>query len=467
LKKTYHLSWFVIADFIGSFVAWLCFFSSRKIILGEQPENILTLKILLNAGVVAFFWIILYFLLGLYKDLYRKSRVKDAFALLGTNLLGAVIIFFLLLLDDTGVTNYTEYYKTFGIFYLLQTFFSVFSRVVVISGIKRLIRKKSLFFNTIIVGSDKNAVEIYEEFRDNHEYLGLRILGYVKVFDNSKDLLQGNLRCFGDYTNLQKLIRRCYVEQVIIAIEAGEYTKIQGILNDLQSTRVRIGIIPDVYQLLLGSVKINQLLGVPLIEINQDLIPYWQRVVKRGIDIVFSLLVLILGFPFFIFIAILTKMSSPGPVFYMQERIGKDARPFRIVKFRSMRLNAEHNGPALASKIDTRITGWGRYMRRFRLDELPQFWNVLKGDMSLVGPRPERQYFIDQILEKAPEYRHLHKVRPGLTSLGQVKFGYAENVDEMVKRLRYDILYIENLSLAMDFRILMYTVLIILQGRGK
>ena len=163
----------------------------------------------------------------------------------------------------------------------------------------------------------------------------------------------------------------------------------------------------------------------------------------------------------------MVKLSSSGPVFYRQVRIGKNGHPFNIIKFRSMFVDAEKQGPALSSDHDPRITKWGRFMRKVRLDELPQFWNVLKGDMSIVGPRPERQFFIDQIMKIAPHYRHLHRVRPGLTSLGQVKYGYAETVAQMVERLKFDILYIENMSLAMDFRVLLYTLKIIMEGRGK
>jgi lipopolysaccharide/colanic/teichoic acid biosynthesis glycosyltransferase len=166
-------------------------------------------------------------------------------------------------------------------------------------------------------------------------------------------------------------------------------------------------------------------------------------------------------------IAVMVKLSSPGPIFYKQERIGINGKPFFIYKFRSMFIDAEKTGPKLSSDFDPRITSWGRFMRKVRLDELPQFWNVIIGDMSLVGPRPDRQFFIDQIVKIAPHYKHLHRVRPGITSLGQVKYGYASNVDEMVRRLKFDILYIENMSLAMDFRVMLYTIKIIMEGRGK
>jgi len=209
------------------------------------------------------------------------------------------------------------------------------------------------------------------------------------------------------------------------------------------------------------------LFGTPLIEIKQDLLPVWQVVAKRVVDVGGAALFLLLGCWIYAFTAVMVKLSSPGPVFYRQERIGKNGHPFGIIKFRSMFVDAEKSGPALSSDHDPRITPWGRFMRKVRLDELPQFWNVLRGDMSIVGPRPERQFFIDQIVKIAPHYRHLHRVRPGLTSLGQVKYGYAETVAQMVERLKFDILYIENMSLAMDFRVLLYTLKIIMEGRGK
>jgi exopolysaccharide biosynthesis polyprenyl glycosylphosphotransferase len=222
-----------------------------------------------------------------------------------------------------------------------------------------------------------------------------------------------------------------------------------------------------VYQILLGSVKVSHLFGTPLIEVKRDLMPVWQQLLKRVIDLLAAIMVLIVLSPLYFLLAILVKATSPGPVFFRQERIGLYGNPFYILKFRSMYLNAESTGPALSSDDDPRVTKLGRFMRKVRLDELPQFYNVLIGEMSLVGPRPERQHFIDLITQHAPHYKHLHRVRPGITSLGQVKFGYAQNVPEMVKRLKYDILYIENMSLIMDLRVMLYTIKIIVQGRGK
>ena len=195
--------------------------------------------------------------------------------------------------------------------------------------------------------------------------------------------------------------------------------------------------------------------------------PEWQYSLKRIFDIIISLVAMIILSPVYLVTAIIVKATSPGPVFYAQERIGYLGRPFKMHKFRSMYVDAEQAGPALSKDNDPRITPFGRFMRKVRLDEIPQFYNVLRGTMSLVGPRPERQFYIDQIVKRAPEYLLLQRIKPGITSWGQVRYGYASNVDEMVERLRYDLLYLDNMSLTTDLKILLYTVIIIIQGRGK
>jgi exopolysaccharide biosynthesis polyprenyl glycosylphosphotransferase len=218
---------------------------------------------------------------------------------------------------------------------------------------------------------------------------------------------------------------------------------------------------------MLGSVKMNQVFGTALIEINQEIMPKWQIVLKRILDMLIASICLLILSPLIIYLAIKVKQSSVGPIFYRQERIGFQGLPFRIIKFRSMYENAEENGPQLSKDDDQRCTPIGAIMRKWRLDELPQFWNVLLGEMSLVGPRPERKFYIDQIMEKAPHYRHLLKVRPGITSWGQVKYGYASNVEQMIQRLKYDILYMENRSIALDFKIIFYTLVVLFQGTVK
>ncbi len=251
-------------------------------------------------------------------------------------------------------------------------------------------------------------------------------------------------------------------------METEEPAKVQEVLFLLEDVKnTRISIIADIHKYLIGTIRVNHSFDIPLLDINQALMPEWQANLKRISDVIFASIILIVGMPFFIIVACIIKFTSKGNILFKQERIGKDGLPFNIYKFRSMYSDAEKDGPALSKSGDSRITPFGKFLRKTRIDEFPQFYNVLIGDMSLVGPRPERQFYIDQIVKIAPHYKHLNKVRPGITSLGQVKYGYAQNVSEMVERLKYDILYIENMSFAMDLRILLYTMLVMAQGRGK
>jgi len=405
-------------------------------------------------------------MIGTYSRIYRKSRLKELGQTLLVTIIGVILIFFIILLDDS-VKSYKDYYLSFFILFLFHFFFTFSSRLTITSITAHRIHHRKIGFNTIIVGSDKNAISIYKEIEGQRKSSGNKFVGFVHVKNNGDYHLIEYLPHLGYYKNILNIINANKIEEIIIAIEPSEHKTINKILTEINGANVVTKIIPDMQDILLGSVKMTAIWDAPLIQISPELMPVWQASIKRAIDITVSITMLVVFSPLYLFTAIGVLISSKGPIFYSHERIGLHGKSFTMHKFRSMYVDAEKNGPQLSSKNDTRITSFGKFMRKVRLDEIPQFYNVLKGDMSLVGYRPEREYFINEIMKVAPHYKLLFKVKPGITSWGQVKFGYAENVEQMVKRLKYDILYLENMSLSVDFKILIYTVLIILQGRGK
>ncbi len=414
--------------------------------------------------IISAFWAVTYWITGFYKDIYRRSRLKELIYTFNAALLGSVFIFFALILDD-WVNNYTDYYRGFLVYFLSHFFITATLRFLISTRTANRIKKGKIWFNTIIVGSNENAVELFTEM-SSIKSNGNRFIGFVSVHNNIKFLVEKNLEHLGTHDNLAEIIDNSNVEEVIIACESSEHGKLEEIVNMLEDTEATVKMIPDTYDIISGKVRLNSW-GTPLIEIKHELMPLWQRVFKRIFDIIVSFLILLILAPLFLFTAIMVKSGSKGSVFFRQQRMGNKGKYFDMIKFRSMYQDAEKDGPQLSSQNDPRITKWGSFMRKYRLDELPQFINVLLGQMSIVGPRPERKYYIDQIRQQAPHYKYVLKVKPGITSWGMVKFGYAENVGEMVQRLKYDIIYIENMNLFNDLKVLIYTVLIVLQGRGK
>ncbi|WNJ18068.1 sugar transferase [Pontibacter sp. G13] len=453
-------------DFLATYVVWLIFVYFRRETLEQagrlEPQQFI------NAAIVSLAWIGLYAIAGLYKKPFRRSRMEEIIQLFKYSLVGVLILFFSIFLDDPIPPENPSLQRTLLTIYMGLQFGAVaVIRFIITTRTNVRIRKRAFGFPTLLVGGGEQAYKIYEELEQNPRSLGYQFKGFVSMPESADHRFRGKLKHFGTTNRIEEIIRTRKIEEVILALEPEELKKVPELIERCEPYQVNIKVVPRVYDYIVGSVKSSHILGAPLVEVYPQIMRPWEAFAKRLFDILASGFALLLLTPLYCVLAILIKTGSEGPIFFKQERIGRGGIPFKIIKFRSMYIDAEKFGPALSSDHDPRITRVGKWLRKLRLDELPQFWNVLIGEMSIVGPRPERQFFIDQIVAVAPQYQHLHKVRPGITSWGQVKYGYASSVDEMVERLNFDILYLENMSLALDIKILLYTVIVIIEGRGK
>jgi exopolysaccharide biosynthesis polyprenyl glycosylphosphotransferase len=462
---------YVLSDYLASVITWYFVFLFRKCYIEGNHFNLAIPfrdnNFFIGILIVPELWLLFHYLTGTYTDLYKKSRLQELGKTLIVTFFGGIIIFFLLLLNDY-VRSYVDYYFTFCVLLLLQFSLTTFGRQLILFAVKKNVRKGRVSFQTLLIGNSQRANDLYEEMKRKEPWFGFWFVGYIGLNGVEKNTLTAELNELGKLDSLDKILdRNNEIEEIIIAIESSEHHLLNEIINRVADRNVTIRIIPDMYDILSRTVKMNHAIGEAFIEIPPLMLSEWERITKRWFDILASTLALIFTSPVCIYVAIRIRLTDGGPVFYTQERLGQYGRPFYIIKFRSMKPNAEGNGPQLTAENDSRITPVGRTMRKYRIDELPQFFNVILGDMSVVGPRAERKYFAERIMQVAPHYRQVFKVQPGITSLGMVKYGYASNVEQMIKRLKYDIIYIENMSIMMDFKIMIYTVLTILYGRGK
>ncbi len=461
---------YLAMDGVAAATVWVLFFWFRKWsieaeVTGMQIPVEFDRNFYLGLFLSPPFWWVIHGSTGYYVQADRRSRLSEFSQTIKGVLIGSVMMFFLIFLDDV-VNDYRQYYRSF-MMYSGSLFVLTYSlRLMYTSFLRWRVKSGALQFRTLMAGGDAQALALYRKLHDPLHPNGLAWVGFISEHP-APEPMDSVLPRLGQWDQAKRIVLHQDVEEVIIATETTQHMLLQKLITSLSERGVRIRLNPDLYDIVSGTVKFSSLFEAPLIELQAIKMPLWQQWAKRGIDMVVSLLALCVLLPLFAVLALLIRFDSKGPIFYSHERIGRYGKPFRIYKFRSMVQDAEKAGPALSSDADKRITRLGRTLRKYRLDELPQFWNVLVGDMSLVGPRPERDYFIRKIEEVAPHYRLLHRVRPGITSWGQVKFGYAENVDEMVERLKYDLLYIENMSLVLDVKILLFTVKTVLKAEGK
>lgn len=412
------------------------------------------------------YWLTLFFFFGLYKNWYERSPFEEIFTILKVTFIGCFIIIFIVLNDIQSSPR-----MLFLIYFAFIATYMIIGRISSREIQKKLRAKGILKIPVIIYGTAQKAYDFYRMSKLAKNW-GYHPFGIVLTESDEFHKLENinNIEniVIGTTSNLNEILIKKRPEVLIINSDNTDHNLLLEIVSKCDENGIRVKIQPDLYDIFTGQTRTQNLYGIPLIEIRTQLMKPWQEVTKRIFDIVFSSLVILIGSPIWLLVAIITKLESEGPIFYTQPRVGKNGEVFKIYKFRSMVKDADKHKQKWTSVGDPRVTKWGRFIRKTHLDEIPQFWNVIIGDMSVVGPRPEQPKFVEQFSQSIPHYKRRLKVRPGITGWWQVKYTAHElNEEEIKSRIKDDFYYIENMSLQLDFEIVIRTVYAVLTGHGQ
>ncbi len=464
------LRWeYLLGDFVMGNLAWLLLNVCRSFMIPferwQGVRNFLTSEYeILLQFLIPLFWMVIYYYSGYYNRPIHRDRLEEFRLTILSAAVGSLCVFFFVILNDDTIP-YQTFYKLLFLSFFFQFFFTYLFRFSLTQRLMRLIHRRKFGRNSLIVGAGKRAFEFNKELEGLSVGIGSLVRGFIDTGREQRVVSEDKI--LGTWEEMDRVIHDYKINEIIVAPDSHEEKPLFDLLKNLYKYNLPIKILAGKYSILSRAVKMTSVFTSPMIEITRDNMPEGQKNVKQSLDYLVSFVLIVLLSPLFFYLAWRIKKDSPGSVFYRQERIGYLGRPFYILKFRTMRQDAEKEGiPRLSSDADDRITPFGRVMRKYRLDELPQFFNILRGEMSLVGPRPERKYFVDKIMKEAPYYCLIYNVKPGLTSWATVRNGYANTMKKMLDRLKYDIVYLESRSIAADFKILFYTVKTIFTGQG-